>query len=238
LMAFARKHEPLVDGERIHTARLLLRPWALDDAEAALAVFGAEEVSRWLAPAVERVPDIASMRAHLGSWMLECASLDSCQGRWAVVLRETGEVVGGVSLLPLPPYDIDLQVGWQIAPTAWGNGFATEAGHAVAHYAFEAGLDEIFAVVRPQNEKGAATARRVGMEWVGVTEKYYELVLEVYRLRRGDLDVPALDVETRTEHHEYTFTGTTDRGAGHEAAHDDRTGRPSRRGRLRDGARP
>jgi RimJ/RimL family protein N-acetyltransferase len=193
-MADGNKHDLLVDGVRIRTARLILRPWVLDDAEAALAIYGAGEVSRWLAPAVERVPNIASMREHLGSWMVECASLDSCQGRWAIVQQGTGEVVGGVTLLPLPPYELDLQVGWEIAPKAWGNGFATEAGHAVAHYAFDAGLDEIFAVVRPQNVKGAATARRVGMEWVGVTEKYYDLTLEVYRLRRGDLDIPTLNV--------------------------------------------
>jgi RimJ/RimL family protein N-acetyltransferase len=117
----------------------------------------------------------------------------------AIVLQETGEVVGGVTLLPLPPYEIDLQVGWQIVPKAWGHGFATEAGHAVAHYAFDAGLDEIFAVVRPKNIKGAATVRHVGMEWVGVTEKYYNLTLEVYRLRRGDLDVPTLNVEEKDE---------------------------------------
>jgi hypothetical protein len=38
---------------------------------------------------------------------------------------------------------------------------------------------------------------RVGSEWsgVGVTEKYYNLTLEVYRLRRGDLDMPTLNVE-------------------------------------------
>src|ERR1700754_2351305 len=191
-MADRDEHDLRVDGERIRTARLLLRPWVLDDAEAALAIYGDDDVSRWLAPAVERVPNIASMREHLGSWITECASIDSCQGRWAIVLKGTGEVVGGVTLLPLPPYELDLHVGWQIAPKAWGNGFATEAGHAVAHYAFRAGLDEIFAVVRPRNVKGAATARRVGMEWVGVTEKYYDLTLEVYRLRRGDLDIPTL----------------------------------------------
>jgi RimJ/RimL family protein N-acetyltransferase len=84
-MAFGRNDDLLVDGERIRTARLLLRPWVLDDAEAALTIYGAGDVSRWLAPAVERVPDIASMRAHLASWMVECASLDSCQGRWAIV---------------------------------------------------------------------------------------------------------------------------------------------------------
>lgn len=94
-----------------------------------------------------------------------------------------------------------------VAPNAWGSGFATEAGHAVAHHAFEAGLDEIFAVVRPQNVRGAATARRVGMEWVGVTKKYYDLELHVYRIRRGDLDIPTLKQfsTTRTNNHEYSI---------------------------------
>ena len=45
-------------------------------------------------------------------------------------------------------------------------------------------------VVRTQNGRGAATAQRVGMEWVGETEKYYDLRLQVYRLRKGELDVP------------------------------------------------
>lgn len=52
------------------------------------------------------------------------------------------------------------------------------------------GVEELFAVVRTQNGRGAATAQRVGMEWVGETEIYYELRLQVYRLRKGDLDVP------------------------------------------------
>ena len=66
----------------------------------------------------------------------------------------------------------------------------------MAHYAFASGVDEIFAVVRPRNARGAATARRVGMEWVGETDKYYALTLQVYRLRRATCtcrDPPASD---------------------------------------------
>lgn len=33
----------------------------------------------------------------------------------------------------------------------------------------------------------AATAQRVGMQWVGETDKYYGLPLHVYRLRPPDL---------------------------------------------------
>lgn len=185
-----RVHRVVVDGPRIHTPRLLLRPWAPDDAAAALAVYGTDEVARWLAPAMERVAGETAMRALLDGWIAEYASLEPPQGRWAIERRETGEVVGGVVLLPLPPYRGDLEIGWQLAPSAWGEGLAAEAGHAVAHQAFEsdAAVEELFAVVRPRNARGAATARRVGMDWVGETDKYYDLALQVYRLRKADLD--------------------------------------------------
>ncbi len=82
--------------------------------------------------------------------------------------------------------------GGSSTPPSWGQGYAAEAGHAVAHHAFDAGVEELFAVVRPRNTRGARTATSIGMEWVGETEKYYDLRLQVYRLRKGELDVPRL----------------------------------------------
>jgi len=175
----------------IRSARLVLRPWLPDDAEAALDVYGAEAVARWLTPAMDRVPDVAAMQGLLEDWVDEAARLDGPQGRWAVELADTGDLVGGIALLPLPPEGEDLEIAWQLAPGAWGRGLAAEAGHAVAHHAFGSGVEELFAVVRDRNTRGAATAQRVGMEWVGETDKYYDLRLQVYRLRKGDLDVPA-----------------------------------------------
>jgi RimJ/RimL family protein N-acetyltransferase len=189
-----RIHRVVVEGARIRSPRLNLRPWQPDDVEGALRVYGRDDVSRWLAPAMERVSDAGAMRVLLDRWVAEAGTLETPQGRWAVELRETGELIGGAALLPLPPHGNDLEIGWQLAPEVWGNGYAAEAGHAVAHQAFEspAGVDELFAVVRPRNERGAATARRVGMEWVGETDKYYGLQLQVYRVRKGDLDTTGL----------------------------------------------
>lgn len=186
-----REHRVVIEGTRITTPRLVLRPWVPGDARAALGVYGVADVSRWLAPALERVSDVTAMRELIERWISAGASLDAPQGRWAIERRADGAVVGGTALLPLPPERRDLEIGWQLAPGAWGSGLAAEAGHAVAHYAFASGVDEIFAVVRPRNERGAATARRVGMEWVGETDKYYDLRLQVYRLRPADLDVPS-----------------------------------------------
>jgi RimJ/RimL family protein N-acetyltransferase len=178
-----------VTGRTITTPRLRLRPWDESDAEAALVVFGSEDVARWLAPAMSRVPDLATMREVVQRWAGESSDDGRPTGRWVIEDVAAGRLIGAGSIRPLPPEGDDLEIAWQLAPAAWGHGYATEAGHALAHYVFDHGEDEVFAVVRPRNERGAATARRVGMEWVGETDKYYDLRLQVFRLRKGDLDI-------------------------------------------------
>ena len=70
------EHRVEVEGPVIRTPRLLLRPWSAADDEAALAVFGADEVARWLAPAMSRVPDREAMRALIGR--ASCRERVSC----------------------------------------------------------------------------------------------------------------------------------------------------------------
>jgi RimJ/RimL family protein N-acetyltransferase len=190
----ADRHDVQIDGARLTSDRLAIRPWELVDADQALSIYGDERVTRWLAPALPRVADIAAMRSLLARWRDSCADLESPQGRWALEDRASGEVLGGAALLPLPPANNDLEVAWQLAPGAWGRGLAAEAGHALAHYAFLHGAEEVFAVARPANSRAAATARRVGMTRVGETAKYYDLSLHIYRLRKADLDLPELMV--------------------------------------------
>lgn len=179
------------ETRHISTPRLVLRPWQLDDDLAASAIYGSPEVARWLCPALAPIVDQTEMRRVLGTWIVESDATGLPLGRWAITDKRSGVVIGGVALLPLPPGGTDLEIGWQVSPRAWGSGYGAEAGHAVAHQAFEnLGISEVFAVVRPGNRRGVATARRVGMEWVGETKKYYNLTLEVYRLTKADLDLP------------------------------------------------
>jgi len=126
------------------------------------------------------------MRLVLQQWVAEDTRLMPPAGRWAIERRQGGDVIGGATLLPLPPDD-EFEMGWQLHPRAWGNGFASEAGLALARWAFEQGIEQVIALVRPTNARATATARRIGMEWVGETEKYYDLRLQEYRLRPGDL---------------------------------------------------
>lgn len=170
------------------TERLTLRPWRLDDAPAALETYGHPDVARWLSPAMNRVPDLAAMRLLLEAWIAEDVSLGAPAGRWAIERTGDHQVIGGAVLLPLPPGDEDLEVGWQLTPGAWDNGYASETTFALASWAFECGAGELFAVVRPENTHAAATVRQHGMHWVGETTKYFGLDLQVFRLRAADLD--------------------------------------------------
>jgi RimJ/RimL family protein N-acetyltransferase len=188
----------------LRTPRLVVRDWSEDDAAAALAIYGRSEVARWLSPAVPVIADEESMRATLRAWIADTAASEAGIGHWAVTLTgpdgttdgttdgtaggtAPGRLVGGVSLHPLPVEEQDVEIGWQIAPEFWGNGYATEAGRGLLERAFANDVDEVFALVRPANRRAEAAARRVGMTWVGETEKYYGLVLNVFRIRHADL---------------------------------------------------
>jgi RimJ/RimL family protein N-acetyltransferase len=173
--------------ERLTTERLVLRGWTVGDAKAALSSYGEAEVARWLAPAMSRVSDEAAMRVVLQQWIAENERMLTPAGRWAVELRQDGRVIGGATLLPLPPDD-EYEIGWQLQRDAWGHGYATETGRALAAWAFDQGLEQVIAVVRPANTRAIATVRRIGMEWIGETEKYHDLRLQAYRLRPADLD--------------------------------------------------
>ena len=182
-----------IAGTSIDTPRLRLRAWRADDADAALRLFGDAQVARWLAPAMHRVQDAADMRKLIDSWLTAPVAPDGRPtGRWVIEAVSDERFLGSGQILPLPPEGDDLQLGYQLVPESWGNGFASEAGHALAHYAFSMGEEEVFAVVRPRNVRGAQAATRIGMEWVGDTDKYYELQLQVYRLRKGDLDTSSI----------------------------------------------
>lgn len=173
-------------ASQIRTDRLLLRPWDAADAPAALACYGDPEVARWLTPELDRVTDEAAMGRVLARWITDGTRLLTPAGRWAVELADGGTLIGGATLLPLPP-DEEYEIGWQLGRAHWGHGYATETGLALARWAFGQGVEQVVALERPANTRAEAAVRRMGMEWVGPTDKYHRLRLQEYRLRPADL---------------------------------------------------
>jgi len=189
----ARRADNMVTS--IRTPRVLLRQWSAEDAEAALSIYGTEAVSRWSKPWARRIADADEMRSLIERWLVEDAGARAPEGHWALVLRRGGELVGGLSLAYIPKQGENLTIRWELAPAQWGNGYAAEAADMLVHWVMhEAGIIEVFALVHPDNARGARTAERIGMEWVRDLGDH----LRVYRTRDGELGSPEpLDWQAR-----------------------------------------
>jgi ribosomal-protein-alanine N-acetyltransferase len=88
-------------------------------------------------------------------------------GLWALELRETGDLIGFTGL-SVPEFEADfspaVEVGWRLAASAWGRGYATEAARAALEFGFgPAGLDEVVSLTSAGNERSRAVMERLGM---------------------------------------------------------------------------
>jgi len=168
--------------EELTTARLRLRAWTTAPAELdRLAdLYSRDEVSRWLGGTPKVSP------AELVARWTAVNDLDARFGCWAIE-RAGGAVgspvvAGTVLFKPLPNGVGEVEVGWHLHPDSWGHGYATEAARAVIERGFDAGLPEVYAVVRPGNTASLAVCARLGMQRIGLFRRWYDVELEAFRL--------------------------------------------------------
>jgi [ribosomal protein S5]-alanine N-acetyltransferase len=162
----------------IETPRLRMRPFEESDAPAVFEVFSVPEVGEFVGGAHETIEAseklVADNRAHQESHGFSY---------WALEERATDRLIGEVGLQLLEYKGPDVEIGWVVAKPAWGRGYATEAAQAWLDLGFTTlGLDEIIAVIRPQNTASHRVAQRLGMHRAG-TRHAYERELDLYVAR-------------------------------------------------------
>lgn len=114
------------------------------------------------------------------------SQLNDGSGFWAVVEKETAIVVGAILLKTLPDNHgsptQDYEVGWHLRRISWGKGYATEAGRAMLNYGFSIlQLPVIYAVVKPENYASIRVTQKLGIDSVGLTNKYYNTELLLFQ---------------------------------------------------------
>lgn len=140
----------------IPTERLVMRGHRAADAEAYVALCADEEVMRWVGGTMDRPSAWRHMAAQLGHWALRG------YGRWALELRATGELAGHAGLWH-PDGWPDVEVGWTLGRSHWGEGYASEAARAALDWAWrETPFDRIISIIDPANERSQGVARRIG----------------------------------------------------------------------------
>lgn len=86
-------------------------------------------------------------------------------GLWAVVLRESGEMIGqcGITRQRIDDDEV-IEVGYLFQRAHWHRGYAVEAASACRDWAFETlPIDELYAKVRSTNVASMNVAIRLGM---------------------------------------------------------------------------
>ena len=165
----------------IETPRLLLRPMRADDVAPMLGLFGDP---RFMA-AFDVAPfDEAQMRA----WVERNLEHQRRHGfgLYTIVERSTGQVIGdcGFEVMELDGL-AETELGYDLRPDRWGQGFAAEAASAaVGHARTVLGLRRLVSLVREGNGRSARVAERIGMTLEGtlvrngVTYRVYASRLE------------------------------------------------------------
>jgi RimJ/RimL family protein N-acetyltransferase len=172
----------------LETPRLRLRAWRDDDVDALAAVNADPEVMRWIGDGSAR--DHAATRAELAAFRRLWR--DRGFGRFAVEIRETGELAGLTGMAvpdDVPEVMPAVEIGWRFARTHWGRGYATEAARAALRFAFtDAGLDRLVGVHVVGNDASARVMLKLGMRFhLATTETVFGRPVHVYAITPGDL---------------------------------------------------
>lgn len=89
-------------------------------------------------------------------------------GQWAVERLEDGAFLGFTGLAPATfdaSFTPAIEVGWRFVRSAWGHGYATEAGRAALRFGFEQReFAQILSWTSVLNRPSIAVMERLGME--------------------------------------------------------------------------
>jgi RimJ/RimL family protein N-acetyltransferase len=142
----------------IETERLWVRAFEADDVDTMADIYGDPEVMRHVCLGVL---DRDGTAALLDGY--RHAQNGHGFSTWAVVEKESGNVVGDVGFGVYAPTG-EPELGYTLAAAFWGRGYALEAAGACIGAAF-ANLphDRLLAKVEPENERSLRLAERLGM---------------------------------------------------------------------------
>jgi ribosomal-protein-alanine N-acetyltransferase len=177
----------------LETDRLFLRPLVESDWDLAVEMFTDPEVMKFVAEVSSEENVAEEMKAYVRR------GAGGRIGVWCVLCRQTDEKLGTAILLPMPIEeddtdwsllqedrypDVEIEVGYILKRSAWGNGYATEACRRLVQFAFEeTELDEVVAVTDPDNAVSQRVLRKCGLRDEGLRRAYAH-VIPAFRISR------------------------------------------------------
>ncbi len=169
-----------VTNIQIETERLILRPWRetdLEDFYAYASVEGVGEMAGWV-----HHKSIEESQAILNSFIRH-------RKTFAIVLKETGRVIGSLGLEELDPDPVEgekygREIGYVLSKEHWGRGLMPEAVRAVIDYCFNVlGWDYVTCGHFLRNDRSRRVIEKTGFRFFG--ESNYEARYDTVEVSRN-----------------------------------------------------
>lgn len=165
------------------TTRLLLRPWRESDLAPFAALNADPEVMEHFVRPLSTEQSDAFVRERILPHFAQYG-----YGLWAAERRDTKAFIGCVGLCwqDFPaPFTPALEIGWRLARSQWGHGFATEAAVAAMDFGFSnTDVDEIVSMTSPGNLASRAVMERLHMRRNAAEDFDHPRVPDGHRLKR------------------------------------------------------
>lgn len=139
---------------RLTTERLSLTEVGAADIDDNQRLYGDAAVARFLGGVCDAAEAFRRLAVSIGQWRLLGF------GHYALRTKD-GRYLGFCGLW-FPFGWPEIELGYGLARSAWGQGFASEAGRAVAAAAADAGVPSLVSYIDPRNRPSQRVARAVG----------------------------------------------------------------------------
>ncbi len=170
----------------LQTPRLTLRHFTAEDVPAMFALNSDPVVMQFIGPAetmeqskatIQRVLLRYQERPGTGAWMTQ---------------RTMDGAFLGFHLLKQLDTSGHTEVGYRLFPRYWGQGYATEAAHALLEHGFGGlGLSRIVGITHPDNRASQRVLMKLGMDYrrmdhfYGVDVTFFDVDLATFRQRKA-----------------------------------------------------
>lgn len=155
--------------KRLETDRLILRRFTIEDADDMYNNWANDpEVSKFLTWPTHTSVEVS--KRVIGSWLYGYDKDDFYN--WAIELKETGRVIGNISVVEIKENIECVSVGYCMSRALWGRGIMPEAlGEVMAFLFDEVEVNRIEAFHDVANPKSGRVMEKAGLRYEGTLRK-------------------------------------------------------------------
>ncbi len=148
----------------LETDRLILRYFTEADRDILYQLHSQPEVMRYLTNG--QADDYETICDRILPRFLQYYQDYENYGVWAAIEKSRGEFIGWFHFYPSPDNPEDIELGYRLKKSAWGQGYATEASQALIHKGFsELGSKRVIARAMAANTASRRVMEKVGLQF-------------------------------------------------------------------------